>query len=445
VGEGTSAEAEKAVEAVRESHIAQLSDRDHQMAELKLQLAAERQSVSDAQSRYLELTERYARLETLHREQQRTNEEAQKRLLDVRTQMTDQFKILSSEILKTHGETFSQQNKEQVSLLLKPLQERIEEFKTGLTKDRAELVEQVRTLHESTLNMTQEANNLTKALKGNAQTQGAWGEMILTSILERSGLQKGVQYTYQETHSTEDQGRVRTDVEVLLPNNESIVVDSKVSLTAFDGYVNAVSEEDRAARLRDHITSVRNHVRTLSDKEYHRHSGSGLDFVIMFLPIESAFAVAVTEDPAILDLAFNSGVVLCTPTTLMTVLRTIRNIWQVENRTKNAEQIADRAGKLYDKVVGFLDNMEKLDGSLVRSRQAFDKAKGQLISGSGSVLRQVELLKQLGARTNKELPANWETVGADLPETSSLDAGVALFLAAPPERSAEDDDSPGLG
>lgn len=404
--------------ALREERDRQVNDlraaRERDAAEFKTEQARLNALNSDLRAESAELKTALDQQSRHHRQELATQAEHAKvqieRLENARKQMTDEFKAVAGDVLKAQSETFTQQNREQVDLLLKPLGEKIVEFQTGLLKDRAELVEQVRALHASSLNMTQEATNLTRALKGNAQTQGAWGEMILTSILERSGLKKGEQFRVQESHATED-GRVRTDVELFMPNGDKIIIDSKVSLNAFEAHVNASDEDERLQHLKSHVASVRGHIKTLGSKEYHRHAQSGFDFVLMFVPIEAAFVAAVSADGKLLDDAFGQNVFIATPTTLMSALRAIRNVWQIENRQRNAEEIAERAGRLYDKVVGFLQNMDKVESALESSRKAFDAAKGQLATGPGSVVRQIEMLKAMGAKTSKPLPSGWEASG----------------------------------
>jgi DNA recombination protein RmuC len=330
-----------------------------------------------------------------------------KRFTEARQQMTDEFKAIAGDVLKSHGETFSKQNREQVDTLLKPLQDKITEFHKNLVEDRSAMGERIRALAESNLQITTEAQNLTRALKGNSQTQGAWGEMILSTILEQSGLREGEQYFTQQSHSGEDGQRVRTDVEILMPNGDKLVIDSKVSLTAFEAFVNS-EELDRDQHLRAHITSVRGHITTLGDKSYHRAAKSSLDYVMMFVPIESALATAIQHDTKLVEFGMGKGVMLTTPTTLMTVLRTVRNVWDIEKRHQNAEEIAERAGALYEKVAGFLGTMDKVGSSIERASQDFAKAKDQLSTGRGNVVRQVEMLRELGAKSGKSLPAGWD-------------------------------------
>lgn len=392
--------AQAATDALRTSFNQQIAERDTRLRE-----AAER--LDDQFTRITQLEAAKATLETRLIEQARNNEAAEKRNAQALEEMTQRFKAISGEILTQHGETFSRQNREQVDLLLKPLREKITQFHEGLLKDRAEMGERIKALAESNLQITTEAHNLTRALKGSAQAQGAWGEMILSTILERSGLREGEQYRMQQSHTAEGGGRLRTDVEILMPNEDVLIIDSKVSLTAFETYTNASEDHDRQASLKAHIDSIRTHIRTLSDKEYQRHTGSGLDYVVMFVPIEAALGAAVAADRDLIEFGITRGVMLTTPTTLMTILRTVRNLWDVEKRHQNAEEIASRAGKLYDKVEGFLANMDKIETYLDRAKQSYSDARSQLSEGPGNVLRQVEMLRELGAKTNKQLPPKW--------------------------------------
>jgi DNA recombination protein RmuC len=396
----------------------QLDDKDSQLVALRQELVDERGRLQTLQQQFGALHARYAAATAAAAEESRQNAQRLDELKAARQQMGDEFKALAGEVLKTHGETFAKQNREQVDTLLKPLGDKIVEFQQGMIKDRAELVEQVRNLAATSVAVGQEANNLARALKGGAQAQGAWGEMVLTSILEKSGLRRGEQFRVQESHQTEDGARLRTDVEVLLPNGDVVVIDSKVSLKAFDAFVNATDEAARADALSDHLASLRSHIRTLAGKDYHRHAGSGFDFVLMFVPIEGAFAAAVTAEPSLVDEALSSNVVLTTPTTLMSALRTIRNVWAIEARQRNAEEIAQRAGLLHDKVMGFLESMNRIDKTLGDARRAYDDAHAQLATGAGSVVRQIDMLRELGAKAKKPLPPGWQAT--ELPDQAAL-------------------------
>lgn len=399
-----------ASESLKASFLEQIAQRDMRIRDLDLALGRERERGADLldaeRDKSGALSAELAAMRTRLDEQARQNEANLKRFTDARQQMTDEFKAIAGDVLKSHGETFSRQNREQVDTLLKPLQDKIVEFHKNLVEDRSAMGERIRALAESNLQITTEAQNLTRALKGSSQTQGAWGEMILSTILEQSGLREGEQYFTQQSHSGED-GRLRTDVEILMPNGDRLVIDSKVSLTAFEAFVNS-EELDRDQHLRAHLTSVRGHITTLGEKGYQRAARSSLDYVMMFVPIESALATAIQHDAKLVEFGMGKGVMLTTPTTLMTVLRTVRNVWDIEKRHQNAEEIAERAGALYEKVAGFLGTMDKVGASIDRASQDFAKARDQLSTGRGNVVRQVEMLRELGAKSGKSLPAGWD-------------------------------------
>lgn len=394
-------------EQVRAGFINQIAERDRRIQELDHQVRVERDRGDREREKSAELLADAAALRARMAEQTQQAQASEARFLAARQQMTDEFKAIAGDVLKNQSETFTKQNREQVDTLLKPLGDKIAEFQNGMVNDRATMGEQIRALAASNQQITAEANNLTRALKGNSQTQGAWGEMILSTILERSGLREGEQFFAQQSHTGDGGSRVRTDIEVLMPNNDRLVIDSKVSLNAFEAYTNS-EDEDRGAHLQAHINSIKNHIKTLGDKDYQRHAQSRMDYVMMFVPIESALATAIQHDSGLVEFGMAKGVMLTTPTTLMTVLRTVRNFWDIEKRHQNAEEIAERAGALYEKVAGFLASMDKLDGQLEKARQSFDEAKGQLSTGRGNVVRQVEMLRELGAKSSKPLPAGWE-------------------------------------
>jgi DNA recombination protein RmuC len=408
--------AQQAAEQLKASFLAQIAERDNRIHELDQQVANERERGAELldleRDKSAHLMAKVSALEAQMAEQRKQSEANLARFEQARQQMTDEFKAIAGDVLKSHSETFSRQNREQVDTLLKPLQEKIGEFHIGLIKDRAAMSEQIRALLESNVQITTEASNLTRALKGSSQTQGAWGEMILSTILEQSGLREGEQYFIQQSHTGEDGQRLRTDVEIIMPNNDRLVIDSKVSLTAFEAFVNA-EEMERERHLRAHITSVRTHITTLGEKTYHRAAKSSVDYVMMFVPIESALATAIQNDAKLVEYGMSKGVMLTTPTTLLTVLRTVRNVWDIEKRHQNAEEIAARAGALYDKVVGFLATMDKMGSHMDKAQQSYNDARSQLATGKGSVVRQVEMLRELGAKSAKQLPSGWESGGEE--------------------------------
>lgn len=400
-----------ALEMVAAEKGARLEEKNATLEKVSAALTQTTTSVETARARISELVAREARLqETLDQEKNRA-EERLALLNEARAQMSSEFKVLAEEVMKNHGDTFSKQNREQITGLLTPLRDKLAEFQHGLqsahtesVKERAALAEQIRNLNAESARMSGETHNLTQALKGKTQTQGAWGEMILSTILERSGLREGEEYIAQESHTVGEGARLRPDVVVNLPGGQRIVVDSKVSLTAFEAYVGADNDAVRLAQTRQHVNSLRTHIRSLGTKEYHTLTGDGLDYVIMFVPIEGALALALQEEPGLTAFAAENNVAIATPTTLMIALRTVANVWRVERRNRNAETIAKRAGLLYDKFSGFVGDLEGLGDKLRRASESYDAAMGKLASGRGNLIMQVEQLKELGAKTSKSLP-----------------------------------------
>jgi DNA recombination protein RmuC len=418
----STAERLPAAEARIETLAADKSERErlhaHEAALVVERTQARDQAVAALQLARQEADELRTKLATLV-ETQKQSDEKLKLLQDARDAMAQQFKLLAAEVMKEHGETYAKKNIEQLDGTLNPLRQKILEFQQSLQtahtqseKERALLVDQIKRLSETSAAMSRETHDLTQALKGKSQTQGAWGEMILQSILEKSGLRDGEEYETQVSHTNDEGDRLRPDVIVRLPNQQSIVIDAKVSLTAFAASVAAETEEERAAYLKAHAASMRQHVRTLAGKEYHKHAGA-LDYVVMFVPIEGALMAALGVDPDLTSFAVEASVYIATPTTLMIALRTAANVWHVERRNRNAEEIASRAGKIYDKVFGFVESMDGLGKALGTAHRHYDKAMNQLSRGNGNVLRQVEQLKALGAKSGKSLPGHLLDDGED--------------------------------
>lgn len=323
-----------------------------------------------------------------------------------------EFRNIANELLEDKSKRFTETNKENIDLILKPLKEKIAEFeKTVDTTHKASLQdfsalrEQIGSLKELNQQMSKDAINLTKALKGETKTQGNWGEFILESVLEKSGLTKGREYVVQESHNDEEGRRFQPDVIIRLPEGKSIVIDSKVSLI---GYEKMVSAEDEAQRLiagKEHLASLRAHIRGLSEKNYQQlHSLKSLDFVLLFVPIEPAFAAAVQLDQALFNEAFDKNIVVVSPTTLLATLRTIASIWRQEYQNQNAQEIADQGGKLYDKFVAFSEDLIKLGNQMDTAKKTYEESMKKLTDGSGNLITRVEKLKKLGARSSKVLP-----------------------------------------
>lgn len=368
------------------------------------------------------------------RAQEREKSSAEKidTLTQFRADMEQKFKLLSLEVLKEQSQTFGETNKEKLEVLLGPLKREIEQFKTDFKTDGEKRAEQrgameqlVGILKAETGKVRDEAGNLARALKGQAHTQGAWGEMILETVLEKAGLRPGEEFVVQESHTLENGERLRPDVIVNFPDGRKLVVDSKVSLAAFERCVNADDEAERAAHLNDHLKSLRGHIKSLSEKDYAKLYG-GVNFVILFVPVEGAMSLAIQNDPRIQTEAVERNVMIASPNTLLMGLRTVQNVWMREYQNRNVTQIADRAGKLYDKFVGFAEDLEKVGAGLNTARTAYDDARSKLASGRGNLVGQVEALKKLGAKTSKKLPEPLIALGEIDSDESELRAAVHL-------------------
>lgn len=321
------------------------------------------------------------------------------------------FKNLANEILQANSAQFKLQQESRLVELLQPLRENIQSFRQTLsqnfvteTADRKVLAERIAELKELQQSLGQEARELTTALRGNSKVQGDWGEMILESILERSGLEKGVHYKVQESF---EKGAVRPDVVIYYPDGRAIVVDSKVSLTAFVQLVNAGSEEEREMNSKQHVASVKRHISELSEKRYQDYPGVGkADFVMMFIPNEPAYIAAMQADESLWQYAFDKNVIVLSPTHLLTVLSLVSQLWRQDKVTRNYVSIAVESGKLYDKLVGFIEDMQKINKSLTAAQSAYSDAISKLSTGKGSVMKKAEALKEQGAKATKSLPTN---------------------------------------
>ncbi len=401
------AEAERAT--LLERCRAQAGEIEALRAQLAASVAGQRQG-SDELAR---ARESLVRIET-ELEQERAQAAEKLAFLETaRTTLAAQFQALASEILEEKSQRFSAQHKSELDLLLKPLGEKLQSFEKKVeetyvneAKERFSLAEEVRKLQAANLQISQEAVNLTRALKGEAKTRGNWGEVILERVLERSGLVKGREYETQVTLEG-DAGRLRPDVVVRLPENKHIVIDSKVSLVAYDRYYAAPDEVAREAALAEHVASMRRHIDDLAAKNYQgRDTLNAPDFVAMFVPIEPAFYLAAQCDDALYLDAFEKRVVIVTPATLLAMLSTVSTLWRRELQTQNALEIAKRSGDLYDKFVGFVEALQEIGSRLASAQDAYERAVGRLSAGRGNLVRKVEELKRLGARAEKSLPAD---------------------------------------
>lgn len=360
------------------------------------------------------LRETVSRLETQLKEEQSQHQEKIRLLEDAREKMSLEFRNLANEIFEKKGRDFTESNRENIENILKPLREKIQQFEKKVedtydkeSKERFSLAREIKGLQELNARISEDAVNLTNALKGESKTQGVWGEFILVRLLEQSGLRKGREYDIQVSLKTPEGGKQQPDVVIHLPENKDVIIDSKVSLTAYERYYSETDEAKRNEALRQHILSIRNHIRSLSEKNYQNLEGvRTLDFIMMFLPVEAAFALAVEHDQTLFTEAFDRNIALVGPTTLMATLRTIQNIWRYEDQNKNALEIANRAGKLYDKFVGFTEDLEKIGNHLEQTQTSYENARKKLSSGHGNLVTNVEKLRILGAKASKSLPEN---------------------------------------
>lgn len=342
----------------------------------------------------------------------------------VREETKAQFKSLAADILSSQSEKFKEANETRLSEILNPLKEDIKDFKRRVddtymnsSKERTLLGEQMKRLMELNMSIGKEARDLTEALSGNTKVQGDWGEMVLETILVKSGLVEGENYFVQRTKNddgtqikNDDNGRLRPDVVVALPDKKCIVIDSKVSLTAYVNYINADNEDDRQRFGKAHLLSVRSHLKELETKRYQDFVGVGnddrIDYVLMFIPNEHAYMAAMTLDNNLWMEAYEKRVVIISPAHVISTLRLIAQLWTRDKQTKNALKIAEEGGKLYDKFVGFVNDMQTVEQSLGKASEAYASAMSKLHTGRGCIVSKVENLKKLGAKTSKTLPSD---------------------------------------
>jgi len=355
----------------------------------------------------IELTQRNTEFENLQQLNLKRDQELETRQEELR----NEFKLLANSILEEKSNKFSEQNKENIKNILNPLEEKIKTFEKKVEDTQKEsismhsaLKEQLLGLKDLNLQMTKEATNLTRALKGDSKMQGNWGELVLERVLEKSGLEKDREYFVQQSFTLEDGSRVLPDVVLHLPDNKKMIIDSKVSLTDYERLVNADKDEE-AAYLKAHVNSIKRHVDQLSDKNYQDlYDIESPDFVLMFVPIEPAFAVAVNEDNSLYNRAFEKNIVIVTPSTLLATLRTIDSMWNNEKQQRNAIEIARQAGALYDKFEGLVKDLTGVGKKIDAAKTDYSAAMNKLVEGKGNLITSVQKLKKMGAKAKKQLP-----------------------------------------
>ena len=398
-----------------QNKLGQLTQRVERIAELEIEKnywqQQHQQSNRQASELRTQLESQAARCE----QEQIASQDKLQLLEAAEKRLQEQFENLANRIFEQKQEKFSQSSKAGLDSILLPLREQIEGFKKQVTdqyvkegQERASLKTEILGLKELNQQITHDAAALTKALKGDNKVQGNWGEVVLERVLKESGLREGHEFDTQVALKNEHGKSYQPDVVVHLPNDKDVVIDSKVSLAAYERYFNEHDDElARVVHLKEHVNSLRNHIKELGKKDYQDLKGiRTLDYVLMFIPIESAFLLAADQAPELMKLAFDNNIMLVSPTNLLVALRTINNIWQYEYQNQNAQKIADNAAKLYDKFHGFMVDMDKVGKALESSQKSYEGAMNKLSSGKGNIVRQIEQFRKLGVQSNKNLDKN---------------------------------------
>ncbi|WP_163337798.1 DNA recombination protein RmuC [Desulfopila sp. IMCC35008] len=391
------------------NRVQKLAEKIEDAAEQLLQLETDNTTLRKSE---IDLKVKEAQLVTLIRTERRNSAEKLALLEDARNDLRLQFSTLAREILDENNESFNTRSKERLESLLHPFHLQLDELKKEIrqtylsdTRERTTLQSELAHLKEMNLKISQEAVNLTRALKGDKKLQGNWGELVLEKILEQSGLRKDHEFELQKGMRGTDNKLFKPDVVIHLPDNRDIIIDSKVSLVAWEKYCSSDDTMIQQKALGQQATAIRNHITTLSSKSYEDLVGSrSLDFVLMFMPVDALFMAAFDHDRTLFDEAINKKVVIVTPTTLMATLRTVQNIWRYEQQSRNSLEIARKAGTLYDKFRGFVEDLDKIGKQLQGCNSAYDSAMAKLSRGRGNLVSQASQLIDLGVRVKKELP-----------------------------------------
>ena len=374
-------------------------------------LAKNRQSPVASNTREIDLTRELATQTAINKGLEEKLNTQKGELDKLQKTFVSEFENLANKILDDKSKKFTEQNKTNLDAILNPLKENITKFEKKVddtykaeASERNSLKGEIKALVTLNKQISEEANNLAKALKGDTKKQGNWGEIILEKVLERSGLQKGAEYEMQVSMTGDDSKRVQPDAVIYLPDKKHIIIDAKVSLVAYEQFVNAPTEEDRAMHLQAHIVSVKSHIKGLSEKNYQTLGALNTpDFVLLFMPIESSFSLAVQADNEIFNYAWDKKIVIVSPSTLLATLRTIASIWKQERQTRNALEIAKQSGDLYDKFVGFVDELIAVGKKMNDAKGSYDEAMKKLSTGKGNLVKRAENIKELGAKTTKDI------------------------------------------
>jgi len=376
-----------------------------------VQLAKEKDNIqSEKESFAIQLAKKENDFENLWER----NKEQKQEVEQLQEKFTKEFENLANKILEEKTTKFTEQNKENLKNILSPLQDKIQLFEKKVEDTHKESIDyhaalrqQILGLREMNEQMSKETLNLTKALKGDSKMQGNWGELILERVLEKSGLEKDREYFVQQSFVTDDGNRVFPDVVINLPDGKKMIVDSKVTLTAYERYINEEDENLKAQHLKEHVMAINRHVEQLGNKNYQDlYQMESPDFVLLFIPIESAFAIALNEDTTLYNKAFEKNIVIVTPSTLLATLRTIDSMWTNQKQQENALEIARQAGALYDKFEGFVSDLVKIGKKMEEAKVEYQGAMNKLVDGKGNLITSIEKLKKMGAKAKKSLPEN---------------------------------------
>lgn len=378
-------------------------------------LASAEKNLEEERNKVSELNRELAIAGEKERSMQEKYEHYQKEVDKLQEKFKLEFENIASKILKQNTLDFSVSNQKSINEVINPLRQKIEEFEKTVSetyqkglKDQVDLKAEIKNLHELNTRLSEEANNLTRALKSDSKKQGNWGEMVLERLLERSGLTKGEEYLVQESYRNDKGEMIRPDVIIRLPENKHIIIDSKVSLKAYEAFIGAESEEQKTKFVKAHVESVREHVKELAGKSYQLTEKLDTpDFVLLFMPLESAFSLAIQEQSDLFSFAWERKIVIVSPTTLLATLMTVGSIWKHEKQTRNALEIARQGGRLYDKFVSFLGDLENLGRQIDRVQATYHEAHKKLGSGAGNIIGKVKILQELGAKTSKEIPQDY--------------------------------------
>lgn len=393
----------------------QAAEAQRQRQELQAELQTERQRSTAAR-------EEIARLLAVNTGFEEKLQTQKTELEALQKKFTTEFENIANKLLEEKSQKFTEQNRSNLDIILNPLKEKIREFEEKVDKaykteneERVTLKTEIKNLIELNKQISEEANNLAQALKGDNKMQGNWGEVILEKIMERSGLEKDREYRTQFSTVNEEGKRIQPDVVVMLPDNKHIIIDAKVSLVAYEQWVNADDETNREKFKRAHIDSVRSHIKLLGEKNYTRAQDiNAPDFVLLFIPIEASFSAAVQADQELFTFAWERKIVIVSPSTLLATLKTIASLWKQEYQNRNAMEIARQGGDLYDKFVGFVEDLIAVGNKMKDSQKAYEAAMNKLVEGKGNIVRRTEELKKLGAKASKSLPPTLiERAGSD--------------------------------